>query len=99
MRSSKEEKFAAKMEKFGIDLDRYSLDELRRRNAEAASEIAANLAGSKMYSTGALLAGDSGTAFLMQMNRAQVEQNFILMRQNEEIIRLLKALYSQGMNR
>lgn len=28
----------------------------------------------------------------LEMSRAQVEQNFILMRQNEEIIRLLKQL-------
>ena len=93
---SKDDKLREKMERFGIDMDNYDLEELRRRNRETSHNIAASLAGSKLYSMGALLAGDAGTTFMLELNRAQVEQNFILMRQNEEIIRWLKALYGQG---
>lgn len=93
---SKEEKNREKMEKFGIQWDNYDLQELRRRNEESAFNIASSLAGSKLFSMGSLFAGDAGTTFMLELNRAQVEQNFILMRQNEEIIRWLKALYGQG---
>lgn len=78
------------LEKFGIDLDSYTDGELRGRNIQSAREIAASLAGSKLYSFGSLLTGNANETFLMEMARAQVEQNFILIRQNEEIIRLLK---------
>lgn len=78
------------LEKFGVDLDSYADDELRRRNSDSARNIASALAGSKLYSFGSLLSGNTNETFLMEMARAQVEQNFILIRQNEEIIRLLK---------
>lgn len=94
---SKEEKNRDKMEKFGIQWDSYDLQELRRRNEESAFNIASSLAESKLFSMGSLFTGDAGTSFMLELNRAQVEQNFILMRQNEEIIRWLKALYGQGM--
>lgn len=95
---NKNDKLREKMERFGIDLDNYDLNELRYRNGDAARNIAASLAGSKLYSMGALLSGDAGTTFIIELNRAQVEQNFILMRQNEEIIRWLKAIYGQRLN-
>ena len=95
----REDKLYEKMERFGIDMDNYDLTELRRRNEEAAHNIATSLAGSKLFSVGSILAGDAGTSFIIELNRAQVEQNFILMRQNEEIIRWLKAMYGQNMNR
>lgn len=78
------------LEKFGVDLDSYSDEELRNRNAQSARDISTALAGSKLYSFGSLLSDNANETFLMEMARAQVEQNFILIRQNEEIIRLLK---------
>ena len=80
------------MEKFGVDFDSYTSDDIKEKNVASLKEIASSLAGSKMYSFGSLLSGNSNETFALEMSRAQVEQNFILMRQNEEIIRLLKQI-------
>ena len=79
-------------EKFGVDFDSYTSDDIKEKNVASLKEIASSLAGSKMYSFGSLLSGNSNETFALEMSRAQVEQNFILMRQNEEIIRLLKQI-------
>jgi hypothetical protein len=92
----KEDKNKARMEKFGIDWDSYDMNELRSRNSESAQEIAASLSGSRLFTAGALLSSKPEIAFAMEQGRAQIEQNFIIMRQNEEIIRWLKAIYAQG---
>ena len=80
------------LDKFGLDFERYSVDDLHARNAFAARELSASLAGSKLYSFGSLLSGNPSQTFTMEMERAQVHQNNILIRQNEEIIRLLRQL-------
>lgn len=87
-----EAKDKAAMEKFGLDFDSYTEADIRRRNINSAREIARSLAGSKMYSFGSLLSGSANETFSLELARSQVEQNFILMRQNEEIIRLLKKI-------
>lgn len=96
---SKEEKLSIKMDQLGMDLDRYSIDELRRRNTAAVNQLAATLAGSRLYSVGSALSGRPSEVFQTEMARAQVEQNFIMIRQNEEIIRMLKLLFHQGQTR
>jgi len=90
---SREDKTMQKMEQLGINLDSYSMDELRQKNNDAVEQIAATLAGSKFYSVGSMLSGKPSEVFQTEMARVQVEQNFMLIRQNEEIIRLLKGLY------
>ncbi|PKQ19178.1 MAG: hypothetical protein CVT66_11440 [Actinobacteria bacterium HGW-Actinobacteria-6] len=93
---TKEEKATEKqrelMEKYGLDLDSYSDDELRLRNGSAVRAIASTLAGSGMFAAGSLLSGNSADAFKLNLAKAQIEQNWILIRQNEEIIRLLQAM-------
>lgn len=91
-RRSRKQKDKAAMEKFGVDFDSYTSDDIKEKNVASLKEIASSLAGSKMYSFGSLLSGNSNETFALEMSRAQVEQNFILMRQNEEIIRLLKQI-------
>lgn len=86
------EKDKKKLDRFGIDFESYSDEEIRTRNAQSAREIAASLAGSKLYSFGSVISSNANEAFIMELLRAQVEQNWILMRQNEEIIRLLKDI-------
>ena len=86
------------LDKFGLDFDNYNIDALHARNIESVKEISASLGGSKLYSFGSFLTGDANQTFLMEMERAQVEQNMILMRQNEEIIRLLKIIYGAMLN-
>jgi hypothetical protein len=90
--AEQEAKDKSAMEKFGVDFDSYTSDDIKEKNVASLKEIASSLAGSKMYSFGSLLSGNSNETFALEMSRAQVEQNFILMRQNEEIIRLLKQI-------
>ena len=73
------------MEKFGVDFDSYTSDDIKEKNVASLKEIASSLAGSKMYSFGSLLSGNSNETFALEMSRAQVDQN-------EEIIRLLKQI-------
>lgn len=79
-------------EKFGMNISEYSNEKLRAENAESIRDVSTALLGSSLYSFGSLLSGNSDQAFLMEMARAQVHQNWILIRQNEEIIRELKEL-------
>ena len=90
--AEQEAKDKAAMEKFAVDFDSYTSDDIKEKKVASLKEIASSLAGSKMYSFGSLLSGNSNETFALEMSRAQVEQNFILMRQNEEIIRLLKQI-------
>lgn len=73
------------------DLSDYSKDELRNENAESVDKIASELAGSGLYKMGSLFT-KSEVAFQMSIGKAQIEQNWILIRQNEEIIRLLDKI-------
>lgn len=80
------------LDKFGLNFEQYSLDDLHSRNAAAARELSGSLAGSKLFSFGSLLSGNPSQTFIMEMIRAQVHQNNIMMRQNEEIIRMLHKI-------
>lgn len=90
--AQQEAKDKAAIEKFGLDFDTYTSDDIKQKNLASLRAIATSLAGSKLYSFGSLLSGNSNETFALEMARAQIEQNFILMRQNEEIIRLLKKM-------
>lgn len=90
--AKQENKDKAAMERFGLDFDNYTSEDIKQRNIASSKEIATSLAGSKLYSFGSLLSGNSNETFALELARAQVEQNFILMRQNEEILRLLKQI-------
>lgn len=70
----------AAIEKFGLDFDNYTPEDIKQRNIASFKEIATSLVGSKLYSFGSLLSGNSNEAFALELARAQVEQNFILMR-------------------
>ena len=81
------------LEQFGIDFNSYDDNELQFRNTKDCRNIGSSLLSSKLYSFGSMLpTDDSDSGFLMEMTRTQVHQNFILMRQNEQIIRLLQKL-------
>ena len=82
----------ATLEKLGLNFAAYDISMLDKLNENSASEISSSLAGSKLYSFGSLLSGNSNETFALEMARAQVEENLILIRQNEIIIRLLSKL-------
>ena len=57
--AEQEAKDKAAMEKFGVDFDSYTSDDIKEKNVASLKEIASSLAGSKMYSFGSLLSGNS----------------------------------------
>lgn len=86
-------KIKAQLEKFGLNIDDYSADELQSRNAQDTQKIAKNLTGNKLIEAG------MGLSFAKAEEQAKVsylgalvDQNWILIRQNEVIIRTLTKL-------
>ncbi len=82
----------AALEKLGLNFAAYDISMINKLNENSAREISSSLAGSKLYSFGSLLSGNSNETFALEMARAQVEEILILIRQNEIIIRLLSKL-------
>lgn len=89
---SQEEKQAAQAQKAEKILARYGLQNIDPQYADAVQKIAAELAGSGLSEFGALLSNDDKA-----MNRAQtqfvraiLEQNFIIIRQLDQIAYLLE---------
>jgi arginyl-tRNA synthetase len=80
------------LDQFGIDFDSYDDGELRKRNAFDCREIARSLSGEKWTTMLSSLTMDSDAYNSFHMARTQIKQNWILMRQNEEIIRLLQKI-------
>ena len=56
--AEQEAKDKAAMEKFGVDFDSYTSEDIKEKNVASLKEIASSLAGSKMYSFGSLLSGN-----------------------------------------
>lgn len=78
------------LEKYGLDLNNYDDEDIRKRNNASIRDINTQLAGSGLYSFGNLLpGGNSDASFIIDLLKAQIQQNWILIRQNEQIIRLL----------
>ena len=83
------------LDKFGLDLETYSIDEIKKRNAENLKRIALDLRGNKWFKAGLALsfarASEQATVTYLS---ALVEQNWILLRQNEIMIKELQKLAS-----
>lgn len=80
------------LDKLGLNLDRYSDEELREKKNDDVQQMAATLLGSKFMSFGSMLSGNADLVAQVEMDRVQIAQNNIIIRQNEEIIRLLRRL-------
>lgn len=81
------------LKKSGLDLDSYSDEELQALLVKDIADINLGLMGTKLYQLGSILTvGNSDTGMIMAMLRAQIEQNWVVIRQNELIIRELKKL-------
>ena len=76
----------------GLDFEGCTIEELRAKNLDSIKNVADLTAGSSLYTLGSLMSGNSDAAHAMIAARTQIDQNFILIRQNEEIIRLLGSL-------
>jgi hypothetical protein len=81
------------LEKFGLDLENYSIAEIAKRNVENLRKIASDIRANKWFKAGLALsfakAHEQATVTYLS---ALVEQNWILLRQNEIIIRELQKL-------
>ena len=81
------------LEKYGLDLESYSIQEIEKRNVENLRKIANDLRGNKWFKAGLALsfakAHEQATVTYLS---ALVEQNWILLRQNEIIIKELQKL-------
>lgn len=95
MTNEEMERARRRLRKHGLDFAGMSDDELLRCNVEDIRDMDAKLAGSGLYSLGSLLTGNADTSFMIDLLKAQIRQQWVIARQNEQIIRLLKDLASK----
>lgn len=82
----------ALLDSIGLDFNRYTYGELEDRNARDIAEIGIHLKGTGLMEWGELLAGSPESVLASSYSKAQIKQNWIMIRQNEIIIRLLTEL-------
>lgn len=85
----REAKTEATLTNQGLNVDQLTITQLRQANAANIAATNTQLLGSGLYSFGSLLQGKGDTAFIINALKAQVEQNWVIIRQNEQIIQLL----------
>lgn len=83
--------------KSGINLNIYAKDndDLQEANMLDVNKIQANMAGVELYSLDSLLSGKPIESTKINLLQAIIYQNNILIRQNEEISRVLGKIYSE----
>lgn len=81
-----------RLRKHGLDFMGMSDDELLKSNVEDIRDMDVKLAGSGLYSLGSLLSGNADTSFMIDLLKAQIRQQWVIARQNEQIIRLLREI-------
>ena len=85
------------LEKYGLNLEDYSIEEISQRNATNLQKIATDLRGNKWFKAGlALSFANAAEQATVTYLSALVEQNWILLRQNEIIIKELQRLERRG---
>ena len=90
--AEQEAKAHAALHKYGIDFDSYSDEDLHAVMVAGARMITGRMAGTGLYEFGSILGGNSDTGMIMTLLKTQIEQNWMLMRQNEQIIRELREI-------
>jgi len=81
------------LEQYGLNLDDYTVDQIKQRNIDNLNKIANDLIGNKWFKAGMALSFASGEeqAKVTYLS-ALVEQNWIVIRQNELIIKELQKI-------
>lgn len=74
-----------------------NIEELGNKNVFSLMDIQMQEAGSSWSKLGSILSMDSGTQLMAAMLKANSDENKIMIRQNEIIIRLLKQIQSQNL--
>lgn len=80
-----------KKNQHGLDFESYTEEDLRKRNAEQVDKLISSTYVDDTFNLGIDLAGAS-TRDLYHVGRIQIQQNFIIIRQNEQLIKELKKL-------
>jgi len=91
--AEEKEKIRKTLEQYGLNLDDYTADQIKQKNIDNLKKIASDLIGNKWFKAGMALSFASGEeqAKVTYLS-ALVEQNWILIRQNELIIKELQKL-------
>jgi hypothetical protein len=82
------QKATAALEKFGLNLDAYDMDTIRQKNLLNIRSIMGSLFGTGFYR--AMTFGSNADKATVGYLGAMIEQNWIIIRQQEQIIRLLE---------
>lgn len=90
---TEEEKIREMFEKFGLDIENYNITKIRKKNVENIKKIAQDIAGNRFLKAGmALSMAPADKQATVGYLSAIFNQNWILIRQNELIIRLLEKI-------
>ena len=91
---SQRAKAAVTLKTAHMNIDELTGEEIDHANASDIEDVYANMIGSGLHAFGGILMGGerSDAAFQLQATKALIRQNWILIRQNEQIIRELKKL-------
>lgn len=93
MELEQREKVTKILEQYGLNLENYSIDDIKKKNVTNLTKIAADLIGNKWFKAGlALSFAKAEEQAKVTYLSALVEQNWILMRQNEIIIKELQKM-------
>lgn len=91
--SVQQDKIHKTLERYGLDLENYSVDDVHKKNTANLQRIAQDLMGNKFFKMGmAFSFARAEEQAKVTYLSAMVEQNWILIRQNEIIIKELQAL-------
>lgn len=85
-----EEKIIEIMQKYGLDIDNYDEKEIKLENNKNLNQIASDIAGNSWFKAGmAFSFASADKQATVGYLSALVSQNWIIIRQNELMIRLL----------
>lgn len=86
--AEEQEKVKKTLDKYGLDIENYNLEQIKRENHKTLQSIGRDLMGSSFAKVG--LSFNLADRTKIDYLSALVSQNWIVIRQNEQIIRLLE---------
>lgn len=90
-KKNQEEELKEIIEKLGLDFQSYDEQQIANENNKNVKQIATDLANAKLATVGAVFGGGNNNFYAIAgYLRAIVSQNWVLIRQNELLLRTLK---------
>lgn len=83
------------LDKVGLDIEHYSVAEIKHYNAESIRKIRSEMSGNGLLKAGLTFGGSVTERATLGYLSALVEQNWILMRQNELLIEAMTHMAKQ----